>query len=90
MAPASSFVGRSESAAFFLAAGSPAGSIHVRLLSVDPYPGCYKERIPRMLRFLDLFNDTIGVLLFAITFIFSFIELRLYNVKETMRGGGQS
>ena len=36
------------------------------------------------------YASSIGVLLFAITFIFSFIELRLYNVKETMRGGGQS
>lgn len=33
------------------------------------------------------YASTIGVLLFVITFIFSFVELRLYNVKETMKGG---
>ena len=33
------------------------------------------------------YASTIGVFLFIITFIFSLIELRLYNVNETMKGG---
>lgn len=33
------------------------------------------------------YASAIGVLLFVITFIFSFIQLRMYNVNETMKGG---
>lgn len=33
------------------------------------------------------YASAIGVLLFIITFIFSFIQLRMYNVNETMKGG---
>lgn len=32
------------------------------------------------------YASAMGVLLFVITFVFSFIELRLYNVKDTMKG----
>lgn len=32
------------------------------------------------------YASAIGVLLFVITFIFSFIQLRMYNVRETMKG----
>ena len=32
------------------------------------------------------YASAIGVLLFVITFIFSFIQMRMYNVKETMKG----
>lgn len=32
------------------------------------------------------YASTIGVLLFVITFIFSFIQLRMYNVNEQMKG----
>ena len=31
------------------------------------------------------YASAIGVLLFIITFAFSFIQLRMYNVKETMK-----
>lgn len=36
------------------------------------------------------YASSIGVLLFVITFIFSFIELKMYKVKETMKGGNES
>lgn len=32
------------------------------------------------------YASTIGVLLFVITFAFSFVQLKMYNVKETMKG----
>ena len=32
------------------------------------------------------YASAIGVLLFVITFIFSFIQMRMYNVKETIKG----
>lgn len=34
------------------------------------------------------YASAMGVLLFAITFVFSFIQLRMYNVRETMKGDG--
>lgn len=64
---------------YVMTSGGPGGSTEV-LATLMYKTGFRKDNMG--------YASAIGVLLFAITFVFSFIQLRMYRVKDVMEGGG--